>query len=280
MYAGPLMNKHESRSLVLAMIVVGLATLACKGKLGAKGDAGSLTTTTTTTTAGGGGDVCQVKDSDMCLEFDSHDTSKNTDNCNDFKSGNFQATGVCAKELRIGSCRVAKDSYTAIYFGGDNNDIHDSQEHCEETLHGVFSGTASKDIVSTWTTTDLNGKLSGYTMLMPAQSKIEAVGNGLSLERFTGYYGIIIEKGKMSVSEEKKDARDGSEYFHFDSFVTDTATKLVWKVRAAKGGDVGYKFALNVTAGGTDFTCESLTVFDNMELADANMQSCTSIAKK
>ena len=278
MYSGRLMNKLESRSLVAAALLVGLATLACKGKLGGAADSGS--STTTTTAAGGGGDVCQVPKSDMCLEFDTHRIITNQKNCDDFESGKFQASGVCAKELRIGSCRVAKDGMNAIYFGGDNNDIHDSQEHCEETLHGVFSGTPAKEVTATWVKTELTGKLSGFSMLMPAQSKQEAVGNGLSLERFTGYYGIIIEKGKMSVSEEKKDARDGSEYFKFDSFVTDTATKIVWKVRAAKGGDVGYKFALQVSAGGTDFTCESLTVFDNMELADANMESCTSIAKK
>ncbi|CAN5617767.1 hypothetical protein BH09MYX1_BH09MYX1_13830 [soil metagenome] len=278
MYSVRLMKKLESRSLVAAALLVGLATMACKGKLGAGADGG--TTTTTTTAAGGGGDVCQVPKSEMCLEFDTHSILTNQKSCNDFESGSFQASGVCAKELRIGSCRVSKDGMNAIYFGGENNDIHDSQEHCEETLHGVFTGPPAKDVNATWIQNDLTGKLAGFTMTMPAQSKQDAVGSGLSLERFTGYYGVILTKGKMSVSEQKTDAREGSEYFKFDSFVTDTATKLVWKVRAAKGGDIGYKFALQVSASGTDFTCESLTVFDNMELADANIESCGSVAKK
>ena len=279
MYSGRLMKKLESRSLLAAAILVGLATLACKGKFGAAADGGSGSTTTTTS-SGGGGDVCQVPKSDMCLEFDDHSLLANQKSCSDFESGNFQASGVCAKELRIGSCRVAKDKMNAIYFGGENNDIHDSQEHCEETLHGVFSGTPAKDVTATWAKTTLTGKLAGFTLLAPAQVTQEMHGDSLSVERYSGYYGIMVTKEKMVAAAVKKDAREGSEYFAFDSFVTDTATKLVWKVRATKGGDIGYKFSLAVTVGGTDITCESLTVFDNMELADANIESCTSLAKK
>lgn len=276
MYSVRLMNKLESRSLVAAVILVGLATLACKGKLGgAKADGGS---TTTTTAAGGGGDVCQVSKDDMCLEFDDHSLLANQKSCDRF-DGNFQSSGVCAKELRIGACRVAKDNMNAIYFGGDNNDIHDSQEHCEETLHGVFTSTPAKDVTATWVKTDLSFKMAGYTILAPAQTKQELHGDSVSIERISGYYGIMITKEKMSVTEVKKDAREGSEYFAFSAFVTDTPTKLVWKVRNTKNGDIGYKFSIAISAG-TDITCESLTVFDNMELADANIASCLSIARK
>ena len=279
MYPWLLMTKLESRSLLAAALVVGLACLACKGKLGAAADGGSGSTTTTSS-GGGGGDVCQVPKSDMCFEFDDHSLISNQKVCDKFESGNFQAAGVCAKELRIGSCRVASDKYAAIFFGGDNNDIHDSQDYCEQELHGVFTATSTKDVTSTWVKTDLTSKLAGFTLSAPAQAKQETHGDAVSIERYSGYYGIIMTKEKMSAAAEKKDAIEGSEYFKFDSFVTDTPTKLVWKVRDAKSGDPGYKFAIAVSVGGTNITCESLTIFDNMELADANIQSCNSIAKK
>lgn len=224
-------------------------------------------------------DACQVPTSDMCLELGSHDIVANTALCHLFSSGVIQAGGVCAKELRIGSCRIEQDAVTAIYFGGENNDIHDSREHCEAKLRGVFTATPTKDILATWARTELRERFPGLTMLMPVGAKESLVGDEwLALELFTGYFGVMIGKSKMSVSEEKKDALDGSEYFAFDSFVTETATKIVWRVKATKDGNVGYKFALEVLAGGKEFTCESLTVFDDLELAEANMASCASIA--
>lgn len=229
-------------------------------------------------------DACQVPFSDMCLEMGSHDILTNTEICHQFSSGEIQAGGTCAKDLRIGSCRIEQDSVTAIYYGGDNNDIHDSREHCEAKLHGVFTPTSTKEILAAWAKTELHERFPGYTMLMPPGVKEELVGAAwLALQSFTGYFGIMIAKSKMSVADEKKDAVAGSEWFTFDSFLTDTPTKLVWKVKTTKGGDVGFKFALEVTTagggGGQTFTCESLTVFDDMELAEANMASCTSLAR-
>ena len=215
----------------------------------------------------------------MCLELGSHDILTNTVLCHQFSSGVIQSGGVCSKQLRIGSCRIEADAVTAFYFGGDNTDVHDSREHCEGTLHGVFAPTPAKDILDTWAKTELHERFAGYTMLMPLGAKESPVAKAwLGLELYSGYFGILIAKEKMSVAEEKKDAVAGSEYFKFDSFVTDTATKLVWKVKSAKSGNVGYKFALEVSAGGKAFTCESLTVFDDLELAEANMASCASIA--
>lgn len=226
-------------------------------------------------------DACQVPFSDMCLELGSHDILSNTALCHQFSSGVIQAGGVCSNALRIGSCRIEAGAVTAIYFAGDNNDIHDSREHCEEQLRGVFTATSTKDILATWVTTELHERFPGYTMLMPAEAKESVVGKAWSaLELFTGYFGIMVAKQKMSVTDERKDALDGSQYFTFDSFITDTATKLVWRVKATKDGNVGYKFAMEVTAGGKAFTCESLTVFDDLELAEANMASCASIAPR
>ncbi len=225
-------------------------------------------------------DVCVVPKSDMCLQFDRHEPEVNGPACHEFRGGILDESGTCAKERRLGSCRVAADHYDAFYFAGDNNDVLDSREHCQETLHGVFKNTPTEDIVATWGLGDLTDVLAGYRILMPPRASQERAGDSLALERFTGYYGIIIDRGKMSVEDEKADAQAGSEYFQFESFVTDTPTRIVWKVRATKGGALGYKFAVNVTVGGKDFTCESLTVFDDEELLEANIQSCMSLRKK
>jgi hypothetical protein len=45
----------------------------------------------------------------------------------------------------------------------------------------------------------------------------------------------------MSVTLEKKEARQGTEYYAFDSFIVHTATELIWKVRSVKSGELGCK---------------------------------------
>ncbi|CAN5617838.1 hypothetical protein BH09MYX1_BH09MYX1_13840 [soil metagenome] len=225
------------------------------------------------------GDVCHIPESDMCLAFDGR-SAKNATVCADFATGELDRAGTCADALRIGSCRVAADALKAIYFGGDNNDVLDSAEHCQETLHGSFKPTPRNEIVATWNASALDAPLTGYTMLMPAQTVQEPVGSGLSLERYTGYFGVIIEPAAMSVAAEKRDAVAGSDWFKFDAWVSDGPGELVWSVRAAKSGAIGYKFAVEVHAGGAAFTCESLTVFDDVELMNANLDSCRSLTRR
>ena len=226
-----------------------------------------------------GGDVCQIPKSDMCLQFDDHSTLVNQKVCEKFDTGAFQAAGACAKELRLGSCRVAADRYAGIFFAGKNNDILDSQEYCEQALHGVFTATSTRDVTATWVKTELTSKFAGFTLLAPAQALQETHGASVSIERYSGYYGIILSHGTVTADEVKSDAMEGSEYFKFDSFVTETSTKFVWKVRDAKTSAPGYKFTVLLTVGGAHVICESLTVFDNMPLTDANIESCNSISR-
>jgi hypothetical protein len=86
--------------------------------------------------------------------------------------------------LEFGS---AANFRTGVYFGGNNNDVIDSREHCQTTLQGVFTSTPKAEILATWTAGDLTETLAGYTILMPTQTRIERFPGGLAAERFSGY---------------------------------------------------------------------------------------------
>jgi hypothetical protein len=268
--------KTTPRTQVFALVLIGLslgASAACK-----KSSSATLAPASTAAGAAAAAEasqtgICRVTESDMCVVLKGKSRKDNVDQCDAF-SGTFSTSGTCEKELRLGSCDIAKDKLTAVYYAGDKNDVHDSREHCEKKLRGKFSMEPVSALTAQFTPTALTNTLAGLSLNAPAQVKQEMAGSALNLVRYEGYFDLLLTKEKWDLKSETADAKDEK----FVEMLTSTADLLVWKSKRASG-EMGMSFATHVLVDKVDYTCKSGTDLDARELIDANIAACKTLAK-
>lgn len=271
----------ERAAIAAAVLLVGVATLACKDKSGA-GDGGApassasaAVSAATPTAVGGGGDTCDVGDNGLCFEFDTKGGT-NEKFCKDELSGTLNKVPACPKELRFATCRVATPAMSIYNLAEDGQGGWESAKHECDKHKGVLSPTPLKEILATWTKQDISkGPLTGYTMLAPPHTKFEDSGGVQGANQYAGYFMMTIWKEKFDVAAARKDAQGDKDFL---AWIVNTDTKLVWKIKDGK--ETSYKFAAGVNVGGTDFRCEQEMTFETEELANANVEACLSLAKK
>lgn len=273
------MRRSEPVAIAAAMLLVGLATLACKDKGAGTTDAAPATSASAAVTAppATGGDTCLMSDEALCFEFDTKDPATNEPICKKEPGGVLNKVPSCPKELRFGACRVASPAMTVYSVaedgqGGYENAVIDCKER-----KGVVSPTPTKEILSTWTKQDITtGPLKGFTMLAPPHTKFEDAASVQRVAGYTGYFDVTIWEEKMDPATVRKDAQAEK---GFVAFLTNTDTKIVWKVK--DGNSFGYEFMVALNVGGKDYRCDhDEMTLGTEELANAAVEACLSLAKK
>ena len=259
------------------MLLVGVATLACKGKGGAADDGGAPAASASAATpaaVGGGGDTCSTGDEGLCFEFDTKGGT-NEKTCTDDLSGKFNKIAACPKELRFGACRVATPAMTIFMLAEDGQGGWSSAKYECDKHKGVLTPTPTKEITATWAKGDLKGPMDGFTMLVPPHTKLQDVGGVQRADQYANYFGLSVWKEKLDAAETRKKAMADKD---FVGWVVNTDTKMIWKMKGIN--ETLYDFAIAVNVGGTDYRCERETLLSSEELANATVEACLSLAKK
>ncbi len=271
----------EAAAVAAAMVLVVGATLACKGK-GDAGDGGGAVASPSASVAaaapapaGGGGDTCDIGDNGVCIEFDAKGGT-NEKTCTEDLGGKLNKVPSCPKELRFGTCRVATPAMNLFMLAEDGQGGWESATYECDKHKGTLTPTPTKEILSTWTTKEIDvGPLKGYAMLVPPHTKFEDAAGVQAANQYAGYFMMQIWKEKLDAAAARKDAMADKD---FSGWITNTDTKLVWKVKSTKS--FLFKAMTAVNVGGTDFRCETDMAYNTEELANANVEACLSLAKK
>ena len=265
-------RKNESAAIAAAMLLVGVAALACKGKGGSADDGGAPASSAA---APVGGDTCSTGDEGLCFEFDTKGGT-NEATCTSDLSGKFNKIPACPKELRFATCRVTTPAMSIYNLAEDGQGGWGSAKYECDKHKGVLTATPLKDITATWTKQDISaGPLTGYTMLAPPHTKFEDQASVQAATQYSGYFMMTIWKEKLDPAATRKDAMADKD---FAGWGVNTDTKFTWKVKSVNG--FLYKFAAGLNVGGTDLRCEQEMALETEELANASVAACLSLAKK